>query len=603
MSQPNADNRHPLRRLLFYAKGQRRRVWMAVAASILNKIFDLAPPALIGAAVDVVVEREDSLIASLGVVDVFDQLVVLAVATVIVWGFESAFQYAHSWLWRNLAQTIQHELRLDAYAHIQDLEIAYFHEQSSGGLMSILNDDINQLERFLDTGANDLIKVMTTAVVVSIAFFVLAPGVAWMAMFPIPFILWGSFKFQKLLAPRYAEVRERVGLLNGQLANNLSGIATIKSFTTETYEEERIGAESQAYREANQKAITLSSAFSPLIRMVIVVGFVATLVYGGHLVIEDALAVGTYSVLVFLTQRLLWPLTRLGQTFDLYQRAMASTNRVMNLLETPIDIDDGEVALAAEDVDGEIGLDKVTFAYPDREPILEDFDLDIPAGATVGIVGATGSGKTTLINLLLRFYEPQQGRITIDGADIAELKMSDLRGAIGLVSQSVFLFHGTVRDNIAYGTFEATDAQIEEAAKAAEADEFIRQLPDGYDTIVGERGETLSGGQRQRLSIARALLKDPPILIFDEATSAVDNETEAAIQRSLNRVTEDRTTLIIAHRLSTVRNADFIVVLEDGHIVEQGRHEELVDHDGLYARLWRVQTGEVSEKAEKVMSA
>jgi ATP-binding cassette subfamily B protein len=594
VSQPTPDNKHPLKRLLSYASSQRRRLWAAVAASVLNKIFDLAPPALIGAAVDVVVEREDSLIASFGVVDVFDQLIVLAAATLVVWALESAFQYLHSWLWRNLAQTIQHELRIEAYSHIQDLEIAYFHEQSSGGLMSILNDDINQLERFLDTGANDLIKVMTTAVVVSIAFFALAPGVAWMAMMPIPFILWGSFKFQHLLAPRYAEVRERVGLLNGQLANNLTGIATIKSFTTEDYEKERIEAESQAYRQANKKAIVLSSAFSPLIRMVIVGGFIATLVYGGHLVLEDTLAVGTYSVLIFLTQRLLWPLTRLGETFDLYQRAMASTNRVMNLLETPIRIDDGDISLDPDQIDGEIRFEDVTFAYPQREPILERFALDIPAGATVGIVGATGSGKTTIINLLLRFYDPQQGRVVLDGVDISSLEMSDLRGAIGLVSQSGFLFHGTVRENIAYGTFDATDAQIEQAARAAEADEFIHKLPDGYDTVVGERGETLSGGQRQRVSIARALLKDPPVLIFDEATSAVDNDTEAAIQRSLSKVTRDRTTLIIAHRLSTVRNADFIVVLEDGHIVEEGDHEQLVAEDGLYARLWRVQTGEVA---------
>jgi ATP-binding cassette subfamily B protein len=460
--------------------------------------------------------------------------------------------------------------------------------------MSVLNDDINQLERFLDTGANEIIKVATTAVVVSIAFFAFAPGVAWMAMFPIPFILWGSFKFQHLLAPRYAEVRERVGLLNGQLANNLTGIATIKSFTTEEYETERIKAESQAYRAANKKAIVLSSAFSPLIRMVIVVGFIATLVYGGHLVIEDALAVGTYSVLIFLTQRLLWPLTRLGETFDLYQRAMASTHRVMNLLETPIRIDDGTVRLGSKEVDGEICFEDVTFSYPQRQPILDSFALEIPAGTTVGIVGATGSGKTTLINLLLRFYDPQQGRVVLDGVDICDLEMDDLRGAIGLVSQSVFLFHGTVRDNIAYGTFEATDADIEQAAQAAEADEFIGELPDGYDTVVGERGETLSGGQRQRMSIARALLKDPPVLIFDEATSAVDNDTEAAIQRSLNKVTEDRTTLIIAHRLSTVRNADFIVVLDDGHIVEKGDHEALLAEDGQYARLWRVQTGELA---------
>ncbi|MFW5968222.1 MAG: ABC transporter ATP-binding protein [Persicimonas sp.] len=593
MSNDTQGDDKPLARLIAYASGQRRAVILATAASILNKLFDLAPPALIGAAVDVVVEREDSLIARLGVVDVFDQLVVLAAVTVVTWGLESAFQYAQSWLWRNLAQTVQHELRLDTYEHIQQLDLGYFHEKSSGGLMAILNDDINQLERFLDTGANELIKVMTTAVAISIAFFALAPEVAWMAMLPIPFVLWGSFKYQELLAPRYAEVRERVGLLNQQLANNLSGIATIKSFTTEEYEAGRIEEESEAYRQANRRAILLSSAFSPLIRMVIVIGFVATLVYGGHLVLDDQLAVGSYSVLVFMTQRLLWPLTRLGQTFDLYQRAMASTTRVLDLLETPIHIGDGAHELAPESVDGAISFDEVTFAYPEREPILEGFDLDIPAGATVGVVGATGSGKTTLINLMLRFYEPQQGAIRIDGHRVSDLVTEDLRSTIGLVSQSAFLFQGTVRENIAYGTFEASDEEVERAARAAEAHGFIEELPEGYEAVVGERGETLSGGQRQRISIARALLKDPPILIFDEATSAVDNETEAAIQRSLERVTEDRTTLVIAHRLSTVRNADFIVVLDQGHIVEKGTHEALVERDGLYARLWRVQTGEV----------
>jgi ATP-binding cassette subfamily B protein len=590
--------RHPLARLLSYADRHRSRVWMATGFSVLNKLFDLAPPALIGVAVDVVVEQEQSLIARMGVVDIFDQLVALAAVTVVVWGLESAFQYAYAWYWRNLAQTIQHELRLDAYDHIQRLDLAYFHEESTGSLMAILNDDVNQLERFLDTGANDLIQVTTTAIAISITFFVLAPSVAWMAMLPIPLILWGSFKYQDLLAPRYAEVRERVGMLNSRLSNNLTGIATIKSFTTEEYERDRIDDESDEYRQANKRAIKLSAAFSPLIRMVIVIGFVATLVYGGKLTVEGTLAVGTYSVLVFLTQRLLWPLTRLGQTFDLYQRAMASTNRVLNLLEKPINIDDGDEHVDVDTVDGEIVFDDVTFAYPGREPILDNFSLTIPAGATVGIVGSTGSGKTTLINLLLRFYDPQEGRITIDGRDISEVELESLRQAIGLVSQNVFLFHGSVRENVEYGTFDASDAMIRRAAESAEATEFIDEMPDDFDTVVGERGQTLSGGQRQRLSIARAVLKDPPILVLDEATSAVDNETEAAIQRSLEHITEARTTLVVAHRLSTIRHADKIVVMRHGKIAEEGRHDELVELDGIYANLWKVQTGEkVSTRA------
>ena len=590
---PDAEPDHPLARLLAYASNHRSRVWAASSCSVLNKIFDLAPPILIGAAVDVVVEREGSLIASFGITEVWNQLVVLAVVTLLLWGFESLFQYAQGWYWRNLAQTIQHELRLDAYDHIQRRELAYFHEESTGSLMSILNDDVNQLERFLDTGANDLLQVATTALAISAAFFALAPSVAWMAMLPIPFIVYGSFQYQHLLEPRYQNVRELVGQLNDRLSNNLTGIETIKSFTTESYEHDRIEERSHAYREANRDAIRLSSAFSPLIRMVIVLGFVATLVWGGQLTMEGELAVGTYSVLVFLTQRLLWPLTRLGETFDLYQRAMASTRRILNLLDEPLAVDDGGRELDVESVEGAIDFEDVTFAYPDREPLLEDFDLDIPAGATVGIAGPTGSGKTTLINLLLRFYEPQQGRLALDGTDVAEYDVQSLRRAVGLVSQDVYLFHGTVRENVAYGSFEADDEAIARAIRAAEAEAFVEALPEGLETMVGERGETLSGGQRQRLSIARALLKDPPVLVFDEATSAVDNETEAAIQRSLRRVTEDRTTLIVAHRLSTIRHADQIVVMEEGERVEQGTHEALVERDGLYADLWRVQTGDV----------
>jgi len=582
---------HPLKRLIDYGHTYRVRIWQAITCSILNKIFDLAPPALIGAAVDVVVKKEDSLIAHWGVKDIFGQLLLLSFLSFIIWGLESIFEYAYSWLWRNLAQVIQHDLRIDAYSHLQELELAYFEERSTGGMMSILSDDINQLERFLNDGANEVLQVATTVIVIGGAFFILAPSVAWMAMLPIPFILWGSIAFQRRLAPRYAEVREKVGLLNGQLSNNLTGITTIKSFTAEEYEIGRIAAESQAYRQSNRRAIALSSAFVPLIRMIILLGFTALLLYGGMEAVAGTLSVGTYSVLVFLTQRLLWPLTRLGETLDQYQRAMASTNRVMNLLDTPIEMHSGDISLPVAQVKGHLALRDVTFAYNGRTPVIEHLSLDIPAGKTIAIVGSTGSGKSTLVKLLLRLYEVQGGAITLDGIELQELKLKDLRSCIGLVSQDVFLFHGTVAENIAYGTFDATLAQIIAAAKIGEAHDFIMELPQGYDTIVGERGQKLSGGQRQRIAIARAVLKNPPILILDEATSAVDNETEAAIQRSLEKIIVDRTTIAIAHRLSTVRNADCIYVMEYGKLVEQGRHEELLERNGIYASLWRVQSG------------
>ncbi|MBP5974563.1 ABC transporter ATP-binding protein [Brasilonema sp. CT11] len=586
-----SSSSHPFMRLLNYGHQYRKRIWLATTCTILNKLFDLAPPALIGIAVDVVAKQQDSIIAQWGVKDVFGQFFIISFLTVIIWILESVFEYAYERLWRNLAQDIQHDLRLDAYEHLQELELAYFEERSTGGLMSILSDDINQLERFLDSGANDILQVVTTVVIIGGAFFILAPSVAWMAILPIPFILWGSFAFQKLLAPRYADVREKVGLLNSRLVNNLSGITTIKSFTSEDYEISRLTKESEAYRRSNAKAIKLSSAFVPLIRMLILVSFTALLLFGGIAAANGKISVGTYSVLLFLVQRLLWPLTRLGDTFDQYQRAMASTNRVMNLLDTPLAIHTGEIHLPTDTVRGEVEFKNVTFAYKDRLPVVKNLSLQVPAGKTIAIVGSTGSGKSTLVKLLLRLYEVQSGTMTLDGIDIQQLELRDLRRCIGLVSQDVFLFHGSIAENIAYGSFDASDDQIITAAKIAEAHEFIMQLPQGYETIVGERGQKLSGGQRQRIAIARAILKNPPILILDEATSAVDNETEAAIQRSLEHITVNRTTIAIAHRLSTIRNASRIYVMEYGQFVESGTHQELLDKNGVYASLWRVQSG------------
>lgn len=585
----------PLRRLLTYAAPHRQRVRWNAVFSVLNKLVDLAPPVLIGMAVDVVVERDQSWLGRIGIDGVQAQLVALSVLTFVIWGLESWFEYLFKLGWRNLAQDVQHELRLEAYGRVQDMDLAFFEDQSSGGLMSILNDDVNQLERFLDNGANQILQVITSVLAIGVVFFWLAPGVAWMSMLPMPFILWGSMLFQRKLQPRYTRVRDTVGQLNGDLAGNLGGIATIKAFAAEDRESQRIASRSDGYRRANGSAISLSSAFSPLIRMVILCGFTATMAFGGWKAAMGEMAVGTYSVLVFMTQRLLWPLTSLGDVFDQYQRAMASTTRILDLLDVRPTIRSGDVRLAAArkpGLDPEITFDGVSFSYADGTQVLEGLQLTIPAGKTTALVGSTGSGKSTLVKLLLRFYDPTEGTIRLGPTALPDLDLRDLRRTIGLVSQDVFLFHGTVAENIAYGQPDATQEQIAEAARLAEADDFIGELVDGYQTVVGERGQKLSGGQRQRLSLARAVLTDPAILVLDEATSAVDNETEAAIQRSLDTLTRGRTTVVIAHRLSTVRGAHAIHVLEAGRIEESGTHDELLAAGGLYAALWRVQTGE-----------
>jgi ATP-binding cassette, subfamily B, bacterial len=611
MTSP-APGASPLARLWRYARGHRRTVVAAMTFSVLNKLADVMPELLIGAAVDVVVRADDSIVATVfGVDDRFDQLLVLAALNVGVWVVESITDFVAQLLWRNLAQTIEHEARMDAYRHVQRLELAWFEDQSTGGLLSILNDDVNQLERFLDVGANELVRTAVNVVFVGIVFFVAEPILGVVAFVPIPLIVWASVRYQRRLEPRYTEVRQAAGDLGALLANNVSGIATIRSFTAEDREADRVEAASGAYREANRRAIRLSSAFVPLIRMAILAAFTVTLIVGGQAALDGTLEVGVFSVLVYMTQRLLWPLTRLGETFDLYQRAMASTRRILDLLAVDPTIVDGRRALPAR-LRGEVRFEGVRFAYGTAEAgavldgdgpegggpgpartVLDGFDLVVPAGETHAIVGSTGAGKSTVVKLLLRLYDADGGRITADGVDVTDVPLRELRRAIGYVGQDVFLFQGTVRDNLAYGRPDAPDDELVRAARLAEAHDFIGELPDDYDTVVGERGQKLSGGQRQRLSIARAILKDPPVLVLDEATSAVDNETEAAIQRSLELVGRDRTVIVIAHRLSTVRHADRIHVLEAGRVVESGTHDELLDERGLYAALWRIQTGEV----------
>jgi ATP-binding cassette, subfamily B, bacterial len=584
---------HPLSRLFSHARNYRRDVRIASLYSVLNKFFDVLPEVLIGVAVDVVVNQKASFLARVGIVDPKDQLVLLALITVVVWVGESLFQYLYDVRWRDLAQNLQHDLRMEAYCHVQKLDMAYFERNRSGNLLAVLNEDINQMERFLNGGANDLIQVFVGSLMVGGVFFVLTHELAFLALVPVPLILYGAFWFQRRLAPRYGAVREAAGALAARLNNNIQGIATVKAYAAEDYEAGHIEQGSDDYRARNGEAIRLSAAITPVIRMAILAGFTVTLLYGGFMALNGDIGVGSYSVLVYLTQRLLWPLTRLADLTDLYQRSMSSIERVMNLLQTPVNIAYEGRALPRAEVRGELVFDEVSFAYDGTtRPALDRVDLRIDAGRSAAFVGSTGGGKSTLIKLLLRFYEPQQGRVLLDGMPIGELNLQDLRRAIGYVAQDTFLADASVAQNIAYGMPDATREAVIEAAKSAEAHDFIVALPQGYDTPVGERGLRLSGGQRQRLALARAILKDPPILVLDEATSAVDNETEAAIQRSLERLVVGRTTLIVAHRLSTVRHADTIHVIDGGRIAESGTHDQLLALDGIYASLWRLQTGE-----------
>ena len=579
-----------LRDLFNYALEQDTKVRRGIIYSVLNKIFDLAPPVLIGIAIDIVVEGSDSFIGNLGYSDRRQQLIILAILTFIIWGLESAFDYIAAVTWRNISQDIEHSLRTDAFNNVLGLDLAFFENKSSGRLMAILNDDVNQLETFLDNGANRLVQTATTVLVIGGTFLYISPLVAVFAFIPIPIIIFGSLRFTNRIAERYTKIRNDIENLNANLSNSITGILTVKSFNREKKESERITLSSNEVKSANYHAIRLSAAFIPIIRIAILFGFTATLLIGGFLALDGEIKVATYSVMLFITQRLLWPLTELGVIFDSYQKAMASFRRIINLKNTTPTIDNGNEKLTS--FNKKIEISNLNFEYVKNFPVLNDISIDINKGQTTAIVGSTGSGKSTLIKLILRLYDSTSGEIKFDGKNIRDLELDSLRNKIGLVSQDIFLFEGTVFENIAYGNLDAKDEEVWEAAKLSESDKFINLLPNKENTIVGERGQKLSGGQRQRISIARAILKNPEILILDEATSAVDNETEAAIQRSINTLKEGRTVIAIAHRLSTIRNAEIIYVLEEGKVVESGNHESLLEINGVYSKLWSVQTGE-----------
>lgn len=579
---------------------------VALIASVLARLLDLVPPVMLGVAIDAIFT--DSRAFNLGPVPASwlpaTQEGQFALTVAIIAGsfaLGAIFHWMRNWGWNASAQNITHEIRVDTYNQMQRLGMEFFSDKQTGELMSILSNDVNQLERFLNDGLNSASRLIVMVIGVSVVLFTYNWQLALVALVPVPLIALFTYGFISIIRPKYKKMRATVGALNSRLENNLGGIQVIKSSNTERYEDDRVDDASMEYFDANWDAIWTRIKFFPSLQAISGFGFALTFVVGGYWVFAGppgpftgTLTLGTFVVFIQLSQQLTWPMAQFGQVINMYQRAEASSARVFGLMDEP--------GVLAEDTDtdlvvneGRVEYDDVTFGYDDSETIVSNIDFTVEPGETAALVGPTGAGKSTVLKLLLRMYDVNEGAIRVDGQDIREVSLRSLRQSVGYVSQDIFLFYGTVRENIAYGTFTADDSAIVEAAKAAEAHDFIADLPNGYDTMVGERGVKLSGGQRQRVSIARAVLKDPDILVLDEATSDVDTETEMLIQRSLDELTEDRTTFAIAHRLSTIRDAAQIVVLEDGRIVEHGEHGELLEQGGLYAHLWGVQAGEIDE--------
>ena len=564
-------------------------------ASVTNKVLDLMPPLLVAWVIDTVQGHPPTWIhAILPHPTPMLTAGLLAGLGFIIFLFESITQWLYQWQFQRVAQCIQHDIRCRVYDHLQHQDMAYFEQQRLGQLIAIINDDVNQLDHFLSRVANELLQLTVLCLFSLIVMGLTCWPLALVSLVPIPIIVLGSLAYQRLISPFYYTIRHAVGDLVARLENNMSGIHVIKSFTAESFEYQRVSDASNAYKTANIRAFRWTTLYVPIIRMIIATGFAGVLLLGSYWVLNDTpwLTVGELVLFSMLIQRLLWPLTRLGDVFDDYERANVSADRLLTVLnQTPNVTSPPNPVPHDPTIIPSISFQDVHFCYNGHIPVFEGLTMMIQPGQTVGLAGTTGAGKSTLIKCLLRFYDPQTGCIQINGTNITTMDVSSLRQSVALVSQDIYLFHGSISDNIAYGTHASLDEQIA-AAKLAELHSFIMSTPHQYHTIIGEKGIKLSGGQRQRLSIARAILKNAPIMVFDEATSSVDTQTEWVIQRNIQTLTSGKTALIIAHRLSTIRHADVIFVLNHGQISESGTHDALIAHNGDYARLWSIQTGE-----------
>ncbi|MFC6874936.1 ABC transporter ATP-binding protein [Halobellus marinus] len=610
---------HPMRSLLGSARPYWPRITLGVIAAILTRFARLVPPIIVATTIDRIVlgASEPGLLTEAGLLPggaitgeaarlaFLQRLVAIAALAYLL---RSVTRFGSRYLLQSSAQKIQRDLRNDTYDHLQHLSMDFFANHQTGGMMSILNSDINRLEQFLNTEFRQLIRVVATVSGIAVILWYYAPTLALIALAPVPIIGLGSVLFLRWIEPRYKSLRETVARLNTRLENNLGGVAVVKSFNRYAFEHDRVADQSEAYHDEKVAALRIRRGFFAALRLLTGVVFVLVLYVGGRAIIttppgEAALiSTGAFAAFFLYLRRLYSPMRRIGRSANKYQLAKSSAERVFGLLGREPTVTEPEDPFVPDHIDGDVAFEDVSFSYDDRESVLQSISLDVPNGATIGLAGATGAGKSTLVKLVPRLHDVDEGRVTVDGRDVREYDLQALREEIAVVEQNPYLFSGSVAENIAYGDSEVLAAEraeestqrhrVEAAAEAAAADEFIAGLPDGYDTQIGERGIKLSGGQRQRIAIARALLNDPAIIVFDEATSDVDTETEERIKASIDRLIEDRTAFVIAHRLSTIRDADRVVVLDDGEITESGSHEELLAASGEYASLWDAQVDE-----------
>ncbi len=513
-----------------------------------------------------------------------------ALAIVGLAALQGAFTYGRAYLVQRLAEQVGHDLRRDLYAHLQSLPFSFYDRAQTGQLMSRATDDINNIRGALMMGLRALVLAVATLIAVTIILFRLDALLAAVALSTMPLLVWWSARFGIGVRPFFSRVQEQFGVMTSALQENIAGGRVVRAFAQEAQESARFERELDALFGRNIAAARRWSLAYPLMLLFSGLGLAGVLWLGGYRVLTGALSIGTLVAfnryLVLLNEPARW----MGFVVSRIARAIASARRIFEILDTKPAIADRPGAVALPDMRGEVAFEGVTFTYPGaKRPALEDVSFVARPGETVALLGPTGSGKTTLVNLLPRFYDVSAGRILIDGHDVRDIALTSLRAQIGSVLQETFLFGLTVRENIAYGRPDASFEAVVAAAKAARADDFIRAMPEGYDTILGERGVTLSGGQKQRVAIARALLLDPAILVLDDATSSVDTETEAEIQAAMQTLMEGRTSFVIAQRLSSVRDADQILVLRDGRIVERGTHIQLIQQDGFYRELHDLQ--------------